>query len=105
VTTGSPGVTVAVLDSGVAFGHPELGPNAWRNPGESGSGRETNGVDDDGNGFVDDVNGWDFVDGDNDPEPLVAGAVDWSDHGTHVAGTIGARGNNSDGIVGVNWQP
>jgi len=96
-TTGSSGVTVAVVDTGVAHDHLDLAPNMWTNPGESGAGRQTNGIDDDGNGLIDDWRGWDFVTDDND-------ARDLNGHGTHVAGTIGARGNDGQGVAGVSWR-
>ena len=98
LATGSRAVTVAVVDQGIAATHPDLAPNIWRNPGESGAGRETNGIDDDGNGYADDSQGWDFAHGDKDPtEPGVG-------HGTAVAGEIGARGNDGYGISGLNWN-
>lgn len=97
LTTGSPDVTVGVVDTGVAADHPDLATNIWSNPGESGAGRESNGADDDGNGYIDDVHGWDWVGRDND-------AADGHGHGTHVAGTVGATGNNGIGVAGVNWS-
>ncbi len=94
ITTGSDNVIIAVLDSGVAYLHPEINPNIWVNTVESGG---TPGVDDDGNGYIDDINGWDFWADDNNPE-------DYNSHGTHVSGTIAARGNNGVAITGVNWN-
>jgi subtilisin family serine protease len=84
------GPPVAVIDSGLDFSHPDLSGQFWTNPGEI----PNNGVDDDGNSYVDDVNGWDFVNDDNDP-------TDDYDHGTHVAGTIAAALDDSTGVVGV----
>ena len=97
VTTGSTGVTVAVIDTGVDWSHPDLSPEIWTNPGESCAGCRSDGIDNDHNGYVDDWHGWDFVGNDNNP-------TDDHGHGTHVAGTIGAAGNNGLGVAGVNWN-
>ena len=93
--TGSRQVYVAVIDSGINVDHPDLAANIWTNldevPGD--------GIDNDGNGFIDDVHGYDFLNGDS----TVYDAEE-NPHGTHVAGTIGAVGGNATGVVGVNWQ-
>ena len=91
-------VRVAVVDSGVVANHTDLAANGFINPGESGAGRETNNIDDDGNGKVDDFRGWDFAYNDNNPTTN-------REHGTHVAGTIAAGANNSLGVAGAASFP
>ncbi|MEN9528522.1 MAG: hypothetical protein RI932_395 [Pseudomonadota bacterium] len=91
--TGGNNITVAVIDTGVDLNHADLKENLWRNPGEI----PRNNIDDDGNGFIDDVYGWNFVSDNNSPQDIHG-------HGTHCAGTIAAKGNNGIGVVGVNWD-
>lgn len=100
-TTGSATVVVMVIDSGVETTHQDLAANIWVNPGEIAG----NGIDDDGNGYIDDVNGLNVLTAGGGPFPRLGGnPSDDFGHGTHVAGTIGAVGNNSLGVVGVNWN-
>ncbi|MBI3944956.1 MAG: S8 family serine peptidase [Armatimonadetes bacterium] len=93
VSRGSRAVIVGIVDTGIDTTHPNLKENLWTNPGEI----PDNGKDDDGNGYVDDVHGYDFVNRKGDPR-------DDHGHGTHVAGTIGASGKDGSGVAGVNWE-
>lgn len=90
------GTIIAVIDTGVNINHEDLQGNVWTNPGESGGGKETNGKDDDGDGYVDDVHGWNWVSGNNDVSDAVG-------HGTDVAGIAAASTNNGKGIAGASW--
>jgi thermitase len=111
LSKGNSGVIVAVIDTGVDYTHEDLVENLWRNPGEMGTdaqGRDKsmNGEDDDGNGYIDDLLGWDFVSEDNKPFDLNVSCVQLLQggnpgHGTHCAGNIAARGFNGKGIAGV----
>jgi len=105
IEKGDRNVVIAIIDSGIDYRHDDLAPKAWINPGEV----PENGLDDDGNGYIDDVYGWDFTDapnlqaegdyleGDNEP-------IDESGHGTHVAGIAGAMPDNGIGVAGVAWE-
>lgn len=93
LNTGSATVKVGVIDTGIDHAHPDLAANIWTNPAEIAG----NGIDDDGNGYIDDTRGWDFVNNDNN-------ATDDHYHGTHCAGTIGGVGNNGAGVTGVCWS-
>ena len=92
LTTGSSSIVIADIDTGIDYNHEDLAANVWQNPGDC----DSNGVDNDANGWIDDCHGIDTYNNDGDP-------FDDQGHGTHTAGTIGAVGNNSVGVVGVNW--
>ena len=94
--TGSSNIVVGIIDEGIDINHPDLASNIWVNPYEVAG----NGVDDDNNGYIDDINGWDFF---NDDNTVYDGGTGDA-HGTHVAGTIGGVGGNGIGVAGVNWD-
>ncbi len=95
VTTGNPGNIVAIIDSGIDTTNPDFAGRLWTNPGEIAG----NGVDDNHDGYVDDVHGWNFLNGNNNLSD-----ADLDSHGTHVAGILGATGNNGYGVAGVDWN-
>ncbi|REJ47775.1 MAG: subtilase [Microcystis flos-aquae DF17] len=93
IQTGNPNLVIGVLDTGVDYNHQDLVGNIWTNPGEIAN----DGIDNDGNGYIDDIRGWDFAYNDNNPS-------DVDGHGTHVSGTIAGKGNNGVGVTGVAWN-
>jgi subtilisin family serine protease len=100
---GDTSVTIAIIDTGVDTGHPDLASKIWHNRDEI----PGNGIDDDGNGYVDDWQGWDFGVGDNDPNPEYTSdpsGLDVGFHGTFCAGIAAAATNNGDGIAGAGWN-
>ena len=108
ISQGDTLVTVGIVDCGVQTTHPDLAANIWLNPGEAGA-DSNNGIDDDGNGYVDDYRGWDFAGpdtadptpaGDNNPNPTASN----NDHGTHVAGDASAVTNNGEGVAGIGYK-
>ena len=93
IQTGNPNLVIGVIDTGVDYNHPDLVGNIWTNPGEIAG----DGIDNDNNGYIDDVRGWDFAYNDNNP-------MDVQGHGTHVSGTIAGKGNKGVGVTGVAWN-
>ncbi|MCD4679885.1 MAG: S8 family serine peptidase, partial [Bacteroidales bacterium] len=93
IVTGDTTQIIGIIDTGVDWDHPDLDDNIWTNWDEI----PGNGVDDDGNGYIDDIRGWDFVNNDNDPN-------DDNSHGTHVAGIAAAEGDNGIGVSGMAWN-
>jgi subtilisin family serine protease/Ca2+-binding RTX toxin-like protein len=93
IETGNPNLVIGVIDTGVDYNHPDLVGNIWTNPGEIAG----DGIDNDNNGYIDDIRGWDFAYNDNNP-------MDVQGHGTHVSGTIAGKGNNGVGVTGVAWN-
>ncbi len=103
IARGDTSVVIAIIDTGVDTSHPDLASRIWRNWGETAG----NGIDDDGNGLIDDVEGWDFGMGDNNPKPeytIDASGIDVGFHGTFCAGIAAAATNNGDGIAGAGWN-
>ncbi|MDJ0605221.1 S8 family peptidase, partial [Microcystis sp. M53602_WE12] len=93
IQTGNPNLVIGVIDTGVDYNHQDLVGNIWTNPGEIAG----DGIDNDGNGYIDDIRGWDFAYNDNNPSDVYG-------HGTHVSGTIAGKGNNGVGVTGVAWN-
>ena len=103
ITTGNSNIVIAIIDTGVAIQHPDLAANIWTNPGEMSG----NGTDDDGDGYIDDVHGWDFYNDDNDPTPDLGDGVSGDGnvfHGTFVAGCAAAVSDNHRGVAGASWH-
>ena len=108
-TEGNDSILIGMIDTGIDYFHPDLQNKIWQNPGETGNGKETNGIDDDNNGFIDDYRGWDFTDRVGFPFDSSGGDyLDWDNdpfdeqgHGTYISGIAGAQTNNVTGIAGA----